>query len=78
MQRQKYALSRPESLYATKRGHALTATQPESFPKPVNSTRSTNHYAKVSISANTKAGFRRELGYRQQVERLDVNPLVSL
>jgi len=24
---------------------------------------------KVSISANAKAGFRRELGYKQQVER---------
>ena len=69
MQRRKYALSRPGSLYATKRGHASTATQPESFPKPVNSTRSTDDCAKVSISADAKVGFGRELGYRQQAER---------
>jgi hypothetical protein len=70
MQRRKYASSRLGSLYATKRGHASTATQPESFPEPVNSTRSTDHCAKVSISADAKAGFGRELGYRQQAERL--------
>jgi hypothetical protein len=81
----KYALSHPGSLYATKRGHASTATQHESFPKPVNSTRSTDHSAKVSISADAKAGFGRELGYRQQAERQqsarmtsDANPSVSL
>jgi hypothetical protein len=65
MQRQKYALSRPRSLYATKRGYALTTTQPKSFPKLVNSTRSINHYIKVLISTNVKAGFKRELSYRQ-------------
>ena len=40
-----------------KRGHAS------------NSTRSTDHSAKVSISAGAKAGSGRELGYRQQAER---------
>jgi hypothetical protein len=65
----KYASSHLGSLSATKRGHASTATQHESFPKPVNSTRSTDHCAKVSISADAKAGFGRELGYRQQAER---------
>jgi hypothetical protein len=42
----KYASSRLGSLYATKRGYAS------------NSTRSTDHSAKVSISASAKAGFR--------------------
>jgi hypothetical protein len=66
---QKYASSRLGSLYATKMGHASTATQPESFPKLVNSTRSTDHSAKALISADAKAGFGKELGYRQQAER---------
>jgi hypothetical protein len=36
MLHQKCASSRPGSLYATKRGHASTATPPKSFPKLVN------------------------------------------
>ena len=35
-----------------------------------NSTRLTNYYAKVLISASAKAGFERELGYKQQAKRL--------
>ena len=60
---QKYASSRLGSLYATKWGHASTATQPESFPKSVNSTRSTDHSAEVSIGADAEAGFGKELGH---------------
>jgi hypothetical protein len=42
----KHASSHPGSPYATKRGHALIATQPESFPLSVNSRRPTDHRAK--------------------------------
>jgi len=42
----KYASSHPGSSYATKRGHASIATQPESFSLSVNTRRPTDHCAK--------------------------------
>jgi hypothetical protein len=42
----KYASSHPGNLYATKRGHASIATQPESFSLSVNSRRPTDHRVK--------------------------------
>jgi hypothetical protein len=57
----KYALSNPGYLYTTKRRYASIATQP--------AIQKTNRLQyKVSIAADAKADFRKELGYRQQAE----------
>ena len=62
MPHMKYASSHLGCLYATKRGHTLIATQPA-----IQKTNQSQH--KVSIGANVKADFRKELGHRQQAER---------
>jgi hypothetical protein len=71
----KYASSHPGSPYATKRGHALIATQPESFPLSVNSRRPTNHRAKSRSALMLRQTLGRSLviGSKQSA-----NPLVSL
>jgi hypothetical protein len=68
MPHRKYASSRPGSLYATKRGHASTATSP-------------SHFLGLSISADRpitaqsldrrgyKSRFAEELGHKQKAER---------
>jgi hypothetical protein len=58
-------------------GYASAATQPKSFHKPVNSTRSTDHCAKISISADAKAGFE-SLVKQSACMTLDANPFISL
>jgi hypothetical protein len=80
MQRQKYTLSRPGSLYATKRGHALTTTQPESFPKPVNSTgrQITTQKSRSAPMPRQDLGGSLVIGSKQSVRiTLDANPSVS-
>jgi hypothetical protein len=57
----KYALSYPGCLYTTKRRHTSIATQPA-----IQKTNRSQH--KVSIAADAKADFRKELGHRQQAE----------
>jgi hypothetical protein len=61
MPHRKYALSHPGSLYATKRGHASIATQPESFPLSVNSRRPTDHHAKSRSALMPRQTLRRSL-----------------
>jgi hypothetical protein len=57
----KYASSHLGSLYATKRGHALIATQPESFPLSVNSRRPTDHCAKSRSALMSRQTLGRSL-----------------
>lgn len=46
----KYTLSYRRSSYTTKRGYALIATQPESFPLSINYRRLTNHCVKSRLA----------------------------
>jgi hypothetical protein len=67
-------------LYATKRGHALTATQPKPSPQPVYSKISTNHAAKFRSSQMPRQALRRSLvtcSIEIACMTLDADPLVS-